>query len=146
MKPVLAKENIHLNQSAATQEEAIRLAGKALVDAGYVTADYIEKMLEREGLTSTYMGNAIAIPHGTEDSKRDVLHSGISVIQLPEGVEYGDGNIAKVIFGIAGKNDEHLDILSKIAIVCSEADKVERIINAKNEDELMAVFEEGDQI
>ncbi|MGW8264021.1 PTS sugar transporter subunit IIA, partial [Bacillus sp. LR--39] len=45
MKPVLAKENIHLNQSAATQEEAIRLAGKALVDAGYVTADYIEKML-----------------------------------------------------------------------------------------------------
>ncbi|MBR8662326.1 PTS sugar transporter subunit IIA [Bacillus paralicheniformis] len=146
MKPVLAKENIHLNQSAATQEEAIRLAGKALVDAGYVTADYIEKMLEREGLTSTYMGNAIAIPHGTEDSKRDVLHSGISVIQLPEGVEYGDGNIAKVIFGIAGKNDEHLEILSKIAIVCSEADKVERIINAKNEDELMAVFEEGDQI
>ena len=103
MKPVLAKENIHLNQSAATQEEAIRLAGKALVDAGYVTADYIEKMLEREGLTSTYMGNAIAIPHGTEDSKQDVLHSGISVIQLPEGVEYGDGNIAKVIFGIAGK-------------------------------------------
>ncbi|RCK09743.1 hypothetical protein DT075_34925 [Bacillus licheniformis] len=66
----------------ATQEEAIRLAGKALVDAGYVTADYIEKMLEREGLTSTYMGNAIAIPHGTEDSKQDVLHSGISVIQL----------------------------------------------------------------
>ncbi|MCY7817675.1 PTS sugar transporter subunit IIA [Bacillus haynesii] len=146
MKPVLAKENIHLNQSAATQEEAIRLAGKALVDAGYVTAEYIEKMLEREGLTSTYMGNAIAIPHGTEDSKQDVLHSGISVIQLPEGVEYGDGNIAKVIFGIAGKNDEHLEILSKIAIVCSEADNVERIINAKNEDELMAVFEEGDQI
>ncbi|MCY9291138.1 PTS sugar transporter subunit IIA, partial [Bacillus haynesii] len=125
---VLAKENIHLNQSAATQEEAIRLAGKALVDAGYVTADYIEKMLEREGLTSTYMGNAIAIPHGTEDSKQDVLYSGISVIQLPEGVEYGDGNIAKVIFGIAGKNDEHLEILSKIAIVCSEADNVERII------------------
>ncbi|RAZ00893.1 PTS mannitol transporter subunit IIA, partial [Klebsiella oxytoca] len=59
-KSVLAKENIHLNQSAATQEEAIRLAGKALIDAGYVTADYIEKMLEREGLTSTYMGNAIA--------------------------------------------------------------------------------------
>ncbi|QHZ48562.1 MULTISPECIES: PTS sugar transporter subunit IIA [unclassified Bacillus (in: firmicutes)] len=146
MKPVLAKENIHLNQSAATQEEAIRLAGKALVDSGYVTADYIEKMLERESITSTYMGNAIAIPHGTEDSKQNVLHSGISVIQIPEGVEYGDGNIAKVVFGIAGKNDEHLEILSKIAIVCSETENVERLINAEDEAELMTVFEEGAEL
>ncbi|MFN2746683.1 PTS sugar transporter subunit IIA [Bacillus sp. z60-18] len=146
MKPVLAKENIHLNQSAATQEEAIRLAGKALVDSGYVTADYIEKMLERERITSTYMGNAIAIPHGTEDSKQNVLHSGISVIQIPEGVEYGDGNIAKVVFGIAGKNDEHLEILSKIAIVCSETENVERLINAEDEAELMTVFEEGAEL
>ncbi|WP_307893411.1 PTS sugar transporter subunit IIA [Bacillus swezeyi] len=146
MKPVLAKENIHLNQSAASQEEAIRLAGTALVESGYVTADYIEKMLEREGITSTYMGNAIAIPHGTEDSKQNVLHSGISVIQIPDGVEYGSGNTAKVVFGIAGKNDEHLEILSKIAIVCSETDNVERLINAKDKTELMAVFEEGGQL
>lgn len=146
MKPVLAKENIYLNQSAASQKDAIRLAGEALVETYYVTADYIEKMFARENVSSTYMGNAIAIPHGTEDAKQEVLHSGISVIQIPDGVEYGDGNIAKVVFGIAGKNDEHLDILSKIAIVCSEEDNVERLINAKDKDELMAVFEEGGQL
>lgn len=116
------------------------------METGYVTADYIEKMFARENVSSTYMGNAIAIPHGTEDAKQEVLHSGISVIQIPDGVEYGDGNIAKVVFGIAGKNDEHLDILSKIAIVCSEEDNVERLINAKDKDELMAVFEEGGQL
>lgn len=146
MKPVLAKENIYLNQSAASQKDAIRLAGEALVETGYVTADYIEKMFARENVSSTYMGNAIAIPHGTEDAKQEVLHSGISVIQIPDGVEYGEGNIAKVVFGIAGKNDEHLDILSKIAIVCSDADNVERLINAKDKAELIAVFEEGDQL
>ncbi|ATH94398.1 PTS sugar transporter subunit IIA [Bacillus glycinifermentans] len=146
MKPVLAKENIRLNQSTASQKDAIRLAGEALVENGYVTADYIEKMFAREEVSSTYMGNAIAIPHGTEDGKQEVLHSGISVIQIPEGVEYGEGNIAKVVFGIAGKNDEHLDILSKIAIVCSDADNVERLINAKDEADLIAVFEEGDQL
>ena len=60
-------------------------------------------MFEREETSSTFMGNFIAIPHGTEDAKDEVLHSGISVIQIPDGVKYGEGNTAKVVFGIAGK-------------------------------------------
>lgn len=99
-------------------------------------------MFEREEISSTFMGNGIAIPHGTEDAKAAVLHSGISIIQIPDGVEYGEGNVAKVVFGIAGKNNEHLDILSQIAIVCSEEENVERIIHAKDQDELIAIFNE----
>lgn len=100
---VLAKANIKLNQTVNSKEDAICLAGQTLIDNGYVKNGYVEKMFEREETSSTFMGNFIAIPHGTEDAKDEVLHSGISVIQIPDGVEYGEGNTAKVVFGIAGK-------------------------------------------
>ncbi|MCY9060003.1 PTS sugar transporter subunit IIA [Bacillus inaquosorum] len=139
---VLAKENIKLNQTVSSKEEAIKLAGQTLIDNGYVTEDYIGKMFEREETSSTFMGNFIAIPHGTEEAKHEVLHSGISIIQIPDGVEYGEGNTAKVVFGIAGKNNEHLDILSNIAIICSEEENIERLISAKSEEDLIAIFNE----
>jgi mannitol PTS system EIIA component len=139
---VLAKENILLNQSVGTKEEAIRLTGSILVDKGYVDGSYIEKMLEREALTSTYMGNFVAIPHGTEDSKQFVKASGISFIQVPQGVDFGGGNIVKLLIGIAGKDNEHLDILSQIAIVCSEEENIEKLVAAKSADEILAIFEE----
>jgi mannitol PTS system EIIA component len=138
---ILVKENIRLNQTVNSKEEAIRLTGAILVERGYVEDDYIEKMLEREELTSTYMGNYVAIPHGTEDSKGFVKESGISFIQVPQGVDFGGGNIVKLLIGIAGKNNEHLDILSNIAIVCSEEENIEKLVNATTAEEILAIFE-----
>lgn len=140
--PVLAKENIVLQAAMNNKEEAIRFTGDVLVKRGYVEPSYIEKMLEREELTSTYMGNFVAIPHGTEDAKESVKESGISIIQVPGGVDFGNGNIVKLLIGIAGKNNEHLDILSQIAIVCSEEENVEKIIHAASAEEILALFEE----
>ncbi|WHY86569.1 PTS sugar transporter subunit IIA [Neobacillus novalis] len=141
-KSILAKENILLNTAVGTKEEAIRVTGSILVDKGYVDANYIGKMLEREALTSTYMGNFVAIPHGTEDSKLLVKESGISFVQVPQGVDFGSGNIVKLLIGIAGKDNEHLDILSNIAIVCSEEENIEKLVAAKTADEILAIFEE----
>ena len=138
---ILSNENIVLNQVLTTKEEAIRLTGKILVDRGYVESSYIEKMLEREEMTSTFMGNFVAIPHGTDDAKQEVKESGIAIIQVPEGVDFGDGNIVKLIIGIAGKGDEHLEILSNIAIVVSEEENVEKIVNASTKDEVLSFFE-----
>ena len=139
--PILAAENILLNQQVATKEEAIRLAGQILVDKGYVESGYIEKMLEREEMTSTFMGNFVAIPHGTDDAKKEVKETGISIIQAPSGVDFGDGNIVKLIFGIAGKGDDHLDILSNIAITVSEVENVEKIVNATSPKDVLSFFE-----
>ena len=141
-KVILAKENILLNASIGSKEEAIKLTGSILVDKGYVDADYIGKMLEREELTSTYMGNFVAIPHGTEDSKSFVKESGISFIQVPQGVDFGNGNIVKLLIGIAGKDNEHLDILSSIAIVCSEEENIDKLVAAKTADEILSIFDE----
>jgi PTS system mannitol-specific IIA component len=140
--PILAKENILLNESAGTKEEAIKKTGQLLVDRGYVEAAYIEKMLEREELTSTYMGNFVAIPHGTEDAKKAVKESGIAILQVPAGVEFGAGNEVKLLIGIAGKGDEHLEILSQIAIVCSEEENVQQIVKATSAEEILELFEE----
>ncbi|MCL6570380.1 MAG: PTS sugar transporter subunit IIA [Bacillus sp. (in: Bacteria)] len=140
---ILTKENILLNTTIGTKEEAIRLTGSILVDKGYVDASYIDKMLEREQLTSTYMGNFVAIPHGTEDSKPFVKESGISFVQVPQGVDFGGGNIVKLLIGIAGKDNEHLDILSTIAIVCSEEENIEKLVAATTAEEILAIFEGG---
>lgn len=138
---ILTEENILLNKQLATKEEAIRLAGQMLVDKGYVGENYIEKMLEREALTSTFMGNFVAIPHGTDDAKKEIKETGITIIQVPDGVDFGDGNIVKLIFGIAGKGDDHLDILSNIAITVSEVENVEQIVNATSAEEILSFFE-----
>jgi mannitol PTS system EIIA component len=141
-KEILSTENVLLNETAATKEEAIRMAGQILIDNGYVDESYLEQMQEREKITTTYMGNFVAIPHGTEDAKKAVKHSGLSIIQLREGVDFGDGNIAKIIIGIAGKDNEHLEILSQIAIVCSEEENVEELIQADSKETLISMFNE----
>ncbi|ANB61162.1 PTS sugar transporter subunit IIA [Anoxybacteroides amylolyticum] len=139
---VLTKENIVLGAEVGNKEEAIRLAGKVLVDHGYVDEVYIDKMFEREALTSTYMGNFIAIPHGTEEAKALVKKAGLSFIQVPNGVDFGAGNIVKILIGIAGKDNEHLEILSKIALVCLEEENVEKMIQATTKEEILELLNE----
>lgn len=142
MSVTLNPEAIELKAKLGDQAEAIRRAGTLLVENGYVEERYIDSMFEREESVSTFMGNAVAIPHGTSDSKQWVENSGLSVITVPDGVEYGDGNVAKLVIGIAGKGDEHMDLLSKIAIVCSEEENVQRIVASDTKEELLAFFEE----
>ena len=143
MSELFSNDNIYLNQSISTQEEAIEQAGQALVKSGAVTEGYIQAMKEREQLVSTFMGNGLAIPHGTDEAKTEVIQSGLSLIQIPEGIDW-DGETVKVVVGIAGKDGEHLDLLSKIAITFSEEENVERLVNAQSAEEIKQVFEEAD--
>jgi mannitol PTS system EIIA component len=145
MSDILTPETIELNVSLGDRDEAIRRAGSLLVQNGNVEDRYIDSMLEREQSVSTFMGNDVAIPHGTEDSKQWVTRSGLSILTVPEGVEYGNGDRARLIIGIAGKGDEHLEILSRVAIVVSEEENVDKIVNAQTKEELLSYFEEADE-
>src|SRR5699024_638911 len=139
---VLSMDNIQLGVSLNSKEEAIRHTGEILVNNGYVESSYVDKMLKREEVTSTYMGNYVAIPHGTEDAKADVKETGLTVVTVPDGVDFGDGNMVKVLIGIAGKGDEHLEILSKIALVCAEEENIEKIVNSDSKEEILNLFAE----
>ncbi len=136
MSNILRLENIRLNEKIDNKYDAIKLAGELLQQGGYVNEHYIEEMIKREDLSTTYIGNDIAIPHGTETAKNDVLESGISVIQVPDGVDF-NGDKARVVFGIAGKDNTHLEILSNIAIFCSDMENVEKLVSAKSKEEIM---------
>lgn len=142
MSSILSEKTILLDSNPADQESAIRLAGELLVSNGYVEPVYIEAMLEREKSVSTFMGNALAIPHGTEEAKKNIIQPGISIVRVPQGVEYGEGNIAKLVVGIAGKDDEHLQILSRIAIVCGDLQNVEKILAAETKQQILDFFKE----
>lgn len=143
MNTLFKTENIVLNVKLNSQEEAIEQAGKILVEQGYVTPNYVEAMKQREEITSTYMGNFVAIPHGTDEAKTEVLSSGLSFLQVPEGVEF-KGEEVKVIIGIAGKDGEHLELLSQIAIVCSDMDNIDKLVAATSEEEIIQIFEDAE--
>ncbi|MFD1426908.1 PTS system mannitol-specific IIA component [Kroppenstedtia sanguinis] len=139
---ILTEEMVQLNAEAKNKEEAIRLVGQLLVDQGCVEPTYIDRMLEREQSLTTYIGNSVAIPHGTEEGKENILRSGISILQVPKGVDFGEGQTAKILIGIAGKGDEHMEILSKIALVCTEEENVDKMVHAQSKAELLSLFDE----
>ncbi|MBZ5201645.1 PTS mannitol transporter subunit IICBA [Planomicrobium chinense] len=136
---LLLEENIFIGQDFRSKEEAIRFAGEALVNAGYVEESYVDEMMKREEITTTYMGNNVAIPHGTEEAKKSVIKSGFTVVQVPNGVDF-NGESAKLIFGIAGKDGTHLDILSGIAVICAEQDNVDQLAEAKSAKEILEII------
>src|SRR5690625_2425681 len=140
---MLKKENIVLNHTAESKEDVIRQAGQLPVNQGAVGHAHIGSMPAREEVVSTFMGNGLAIPHGTDEGKTSVIESGLSLIQVPGGVDF-DGNEAKVILGIAGKENEHLDMLQKIAVLFSDEDNAEKVINASSADDIISLFENED--
>ena len=140
-KELLYRENIKVGCKADTQENVIRQVGQMLVDSGYVDQPYVDAMLEREKSFSTYMGNDLALPHGVESAKKTIKASGIAVMVFPEGTPWGD-ETARIVVGIAGVGEEHLQILSVIAdkmlepgaadtLVNGDADTVYQILSGK---------------
>lgn len=141
-KNVLVEENIVLNLQSEGKYEAIERAGRLLVSNGYVNENYIQGMREREDEVSTFMGNGVAIPHGMNEYKKQILNSGIVILQYPNGVDFGDGNTAYMVIGIAGVGDEHMAILSQIALTIQYEENVEKLKNAKTPQAIMEIIKE----
>jgi PTS system mannitol-specific IIA component len=139
---ILSKEKVKLHVKVKDKFEAIRMAGQLLVDAGHVPPAYIDKMIERENVSSTYVGGGLAMPHGTNDSKGLIRSTGMSVLVVPDGVDFGD-ETAYLVIGLAAVGEEHLEVLSSVAAIVSEEDDMQRILQASSEEEVIAIFEEG---
>ena len=122
---------IKLGLQPVSKEKAIRAAGRLLVEQGCVDESYIDAMLEREKLVTTYMGMGIAIPHGTTEQKARVKKSGIVMLQYPEGVDFGEEK-AQLVFGIAGVGDEHLDLLSNICTALEDEEVLNNLKTTKD--------------
>lgn len=128
---VLAKDNILTGLKTESKDDAILRAGHLLEQKGYVQKGYAEAMLKRENESTTYMGMGIAIPHGTDEAKKDIIRSGIVILQYPEGVDFGDEK-AYLIAGIAGKGDEHIEILASLGETFEDEDKLKTLMSAED--------------
>jgi mannitol PTS system EIIA component len=133
MSDVLTLSQIRMPGTARSKDEAIRETGEILVDAGAVEPSYIDSMFDRERSVSTYMGNYLAIPHGTNESKESIKRSALSVVRYAEPIDW-DGNEVLFALGIAGYQGGHMDILS--AIVFSDTDEVDKLVAAKSAEEI----------
>ncbi len=136
---VLELDRIDLHGTATNRDDAIRDVGAMLIAADAVTPAYVDAMFDRETTVSTYMGNYLAIPHGTNEAKDTILRSALAIIRYDSPLDWA-GNEVRFVIGIAGKNNEHLGILSKLALVFSDEDEVQGLLAAQTPEELLALL------
>jgi PTS system mannitol-specific IIA component len=142
---LLGADAVRLGASASSAEDAIRLTGGVLVDVGAVDPSYVDAMLAREQSVSTYMGEGFAIPHGTVESKDTVQRDALSFVRFPDGVDW-NGNDVRVAIGIAAIGDNHVGILSQLAMILVDPDKAKQLREADDIDTILNLLkpDEGD--
>ncbi|MBL0704141.1 PTS mannitol transporter subunit IICBA [Sinomonas sp. JC656] len=138
-RDVLRRESVVLGATAPSMAAAIDEAGRLLKGAGAVDDEYVASMHERESSVSTYMGNFLAIPHGTNEAKDHIRASAVTFIRYDEPVDW-KGKPVKFVVGIAGKGKEHLGILAKIAKVFGDKEQVARLESAATVDEVLDIL------
>ena len=132
---LLEKKNIILNCKPVSPEEAIKAVGKRMVESGYVEEAYIQGMLDREASFSVAIGSHVAIPHGTEESRRAIKKTGLIVMTYPEGIQWGD-ELVRLVVGIASTGEDHLGILGKIVEVAETEEDTDALVDNAGVDQL----------
>lgn len=142
---LLELRGIQLDAAAGGAEEAIRVAGQRLVDIGAVDPSYVDAMLERERSVSTVMGEGVAIPHGTNESKGAVLRNALSFTRFPDGVDW-NGKPVTIAIGIAAQGNDHVGILSKLAMILVDPEKAAQLRDTTDPQQVLDLLapDEGD--
>ena len=140
---VLERGSIQLGCESTDRDAAIAAVGGLLVERGLVTEAYIDAMLEREATVSTYMGNGVALPHGTFDAKDEVMGTGIAVMQYPGGVEWPNGT-AHLVVGLAANNNDHVAVLSALAEVLQDEELCEQLWKTDDVDFVLRVLTDAE--
>lgn len=135
-------EDISIINGFYTKQDAIKAVSENMIKAGLVKPDYTQSMFDRDLQISTFLGNGIAIPHGTTDKRDSVIQTGLKTIYYPDGINWDeDNNIAYVVIGIAAKSNEHLDILRQLTRAVIAEDTLARIQSVKKPEELLTILQ-----
>ncbi len=136
---ILSSDSIKLGGTATSMAEAIEEAGGLLVAAGAVDPEYVASMHERERSVSTFMGNGLAIPHGTNEAKGSIRRTALSFVRYDDGVDW-NGKPATFVVAIAGAGDDHLTVLSRLAKVFGDKAEVARLEQARSPEEVQEIL------
>ncbi|MGG4606803.1 fused PTS fructose transporter subunit IIA/HPr protein [Providencia sp. Me31A] len=132
----LSINDIHLAATAPDKTKAIEQVAKALETSGYVKSGYVQGMLNREKQAPTFLGNGIAIPHGTTDTRDQVIKTGFSIFQFPDGIDWGEEQTAYIVIGIAAQSNEHLELLRQLTHIISDESIANAMAKANSPEEL----------
>lgn len=132
----LTNELIRIGATPADKQEAIRQVAAILADNGKVSPQYVDGMFAREAQENTYLGNGVAIPHGTPQSREFIKETAIAVLQVPEGVDWEDGELAHLIVGIAASDNEHLAVLKRLSNVVGDEEVAQRLAKTTDVNEI----------
>lgn len=141
---LLAEASINLDASATGRDDAIRQAGAGLLAVGAIDESYVNAMIDRENSVSTFMGEGVAIPHGTLASKDSVKSDALSLVRFPDGVDW-DGNDVRLAFGIAAKGNGHIALLSKLATVLMDPEKAAALRAATTTEQVYVLLASEDE-
>ena len=139
MSDVLTSDGIRLGAVATDKQDALTQCGALLVSLGAATQEYADALFDRETQVSTFLGEGVAIPHGTNESRVHIRRTALGFIQFPAGVDW-DGNTVNVCIPIASNSDEHVGILGALAEVLMEPDQAERLRTTTSIDEVLALL------
>ncbi len=135
------RDLIFIKSDLHSKGEIVEFLGRQLVAVGAVQPDYIAAMHKREQDTGTYITEGVAIPHGTEESRKLVNKTAIAIVKIPQGIEWIDDKKVYLAFGIAGNNDEHVALLGGLAGLLMDAGQKEKLMTAGSEEELFTYLE-----
>ncbi|MGN8257855.1 phosphoenolpyruvate--protein phosphotransferase [Pseudomonas sp. SMSB3] len=141
----LATGQIAMGQTAVDKQAALRLLADRLVADGLVAEGYLQGLQAREAQGSTFLGQGIAIPHGTPQTRDLVFATGVRLLQFPEGVDWGDGQIVYLAIGIAARSDEHLRLLQLLTRALGETDLAEALRRASSAEALLKLLQGAPQ-
>ncbi|MHA6511498.1 PTS mannitol transporter subunit IICBA [Tessaracoccus sp. Z1128] len=136
---LLPRQNVRLGLSAAGKDDAIRQAGQVLVACGAADPAYVDGMLARELQTTTFLGQGVAIPHGTNEARAHIRSAALGFLQYPEGVDW-DGHVVNVVIPIASNSDEHVSLLAALATTLADKARAERLRAATTVDEVLSLL------
>lgn len=140
---ILSVDKVKIHAKVTDKYDAIKQVGQMLVDGGHVPASYIDKMIEREELLSTDLGGGLAMPHGTNEAKGLIQSTGMAILTIPQGVDFGGDEPARLVIGLAAVGDDHMEILTNVAMLVSEEEELAKILNETSPQELVNLFNGG---
>jgi phosphocarrier protein FPr len=141
---VLPESSVRVGASASDSDAAIDLVGGMLVESGCVTRDYVAEMRARERIVSTYLGNGIALPHGTNEGRTAVQRTGLAVVQFPQGVPWGEER-AYLVIGLAALAEEHIGVLSRLATILGDEALCRRLAVTTDANEIFRTLSQPDE-
>jgi mannitol/fructose-specific phosphotransferase system IIA component len=144
MSIALPPDHVLLGRDFVSKREVIEAIGAVMVRAGDVAPPYARGMIEKEQQYSTWVTEGVALPHGTNEVKNQVLRNALVVVQLPGGVDWGGGKTVYVAIGLAGcGDDQHIALLSGLAAVLQNPENLRRLRSAASETEVIEILSAG---